>query len=255
MPAIKWFGPTNALVLSSKSGKQTFGDRIRLVDIYRGYLPLCYASQLARGTFGSGSRTGFVVNQSGVDPEGRQIGTLTIEWEAGGSGATLPLPVGNFNLEPQELYPKIERAGVFAGITFRTINICYNAVYLATNSAGTPLVADNFLTANITDATQLALATNLVAKLKRGEETFYLAGWRYTYEQFSYTEPATSRGGIIVSTPGGPLANLPSGVSWLRLADHLEPAGVAGSMYKNTLTFLGGPVFGGVGYWDSDVYV
>jgi hypothetical protein len=126
---------------------------------------------------------------------------------------------------------------------------------MATNSGGTPIVSDTFLTDNITDSTQLAMAQNLVAKWLKGEETFYLAGWRYTYEVFSYTAPTINRGGV-PGTPGGPLAShLPSGVSWLRLADDLDPSGVAGSAYKLTVTWLGGPIYGGVGYWDSDVYV
>ncbi len=259
-----WYGPTNALVLASDTGGCSATDRIRATDISYGTYAWCAFNQLARGTFGSGGRTGWVVNQSTLSRQRGGVGKLVTEWEAGGSYATNPLPVGNFSLKPQELYPKIERAGCFAGITAMTCNIVYNALYTATTASGSMLGGEASLTTNIVDGSngytagtapvQLALAQLLLAKLLRGEETFYLAGWRYTYEVYSYSSPSVSRGGV-PATPGGPLAgHLPSGVSWLRLADDLDPAGVAGSMYKLNVTFLGGPVVGGIGFWDTDVY-
>jgi hypothetical protein len=255
-----WKGNT-LLFSGAETGTLTAGDRVRFSDILYGPLALCYASQPPRGAFGSGNfngiginRTGWVVNQSVVTNLKAGIGKLSIEWEAGGAYATMALPVGDFSLTPQELYPKIERAGCFVGITFATLNVCYNCLYLATNSSGSPLVSSTFLTDKISDPTQLALAQNLVSKLLKGEETFYLAGWRYTYTYFSYTVPALSAGGII-RKPGGPLGgSLPAGVAWLRLADTMEPAGVNGSMYKITVAFIGGPTMGGVNYWDADVY-
>jgi len=250
MPVI-WKGPTNALVMQPNSPALTYGDRVKAVDVYKGPQPLCAASMIPRGTFGTGFRTGWVCTQSAVATERGGIGTLTIEWEAGGSAATQPLPAGSFSLDPQELYPKIERAGVFADLKFDTINIVYRGLY----GGQTP---NNITTASlvtlIADPEQLSLAQLLLAKLQKGEETFYLASWRYSYEVFSYLEPAINNGGEITANPGGPVANLPGGVSWLRLADKIEPAGVNGSMYKLTLNFLGGPALGGVGYWDPDIY-
>ena len=257
MALLIWKGPTNALVATPDSGGCVATDRIRATDIWMGTYAQCSANQLARGTFGSGSRTGWVVNQSTLSKQRGGIGKLVTEWEAGGAYATNPLPVGDFTLEPQELYPKIERAGLFqypTPITFATLNVCKCAIDLATNASGTPLVSGSFLTTNITDSTQLAMAQNLVAKWLRGEETFYLAGWRYSYTWYSYTAPTLSKGGVI-ATPGGPLAgNLPTGVTWLQLADTTAPAGVNGSMYKNTRSYIGGPTLGGIGYWDTDVY-
>ena len=253
-----WKGPTNALVIQPNSPSLEYGDRVRCTDIYKGPQNLCAISMLARGTYGTGFRTGWVVNKSSVQTGPGRVGTLTVEWEAGGSYANQPLPVGDYMLEPQEMYPRIERAGVFqypTPITFATLNVCRNCVDLATTSTGTPIVTATWLTDHITDATQLALAQNLVSKWIRGAETFYLTAWKYTFTYFSYTVPTLNKGGIIV-TPGGPLAgSLPSGLSWLRLADRLEPAGVNGSMNKITCSFLGGPTLGGVGYWDTDVYV
>jgi hypothetical protein len=259
-----WKGPTNGLVTASDSPMFEYGDRVRATDKYKGLQSLCALNMVPRGAFGTGFRSGWVCNQSQCTNERGGIGTLTIQWEAGGAGAIQPLPVGGFSLKPQELYPKIERAGCFAGITGTTCNIVYNALYSATTSSGSILGGEASLTTNIADgvngytsgtaATQLALAQLLLAKLLRGEETFYLAGWRYTYEQFTYTAPTINRGGQ-PGTPGGPLAAvLPAGVSWLRLADDLDPAGVNGSMFKLNVTWLGGPVVDDVGFWDSDVY-
>jgi hypothetical protein len=245
---IHWSGPTNALVVQPSSPHLTYGERVKAVDIYRGLQSLCASSMIPRGTFGTGFRAGWVCTQSEVTTERGNIGTLTIEWEAGGTGADQPLPAGGFVLEPQELYPKIERNPFFASITYQTVNICRNAIDAATAN-GTGIVSASFLANNISDPAQLALAEKLVAKWQTGEDTYYLAGWRYSFETFSYTEPALNPGGGIVSEPGGPVT-LPAGVAWLRLADHLEPAGVNGSMYKLTQHYLGGPN----GYWDSDIY-
>ena len=255
---VKWFGPTNAMVMAPNSPKLQLTDRSRETVIYVGKQSYLATQLVPRGAYGGGMYAGFVCNQCTLDTSRGDVGMLTIDWEAGGASATQPLPEGGFSLKPQELYPKIERANCFqypTPITFKTLNICHCALEMATNSGGTPIVSDTFLTDNITDSTQLAMAQNLVAKWLKGEETFYLAGWRYTYEVFSYTAPTINRGGV-PGTPGGPLAShLPSGVSWLRLADDLDPSGVAGSAYKLTVTWLGGPIYGGVGYWDSDVYV
>ncbi len=263
MPLILWRGPTNALVLQPNSPRLTYGDRVKAVDVYKGPQSLCVTSMIPRGTFGTGYRTGWVCTQSEVLTERGTIGTLTLEWEAGGYNATQPLPVGSFSMDPQELYPKVERAGVFQPLTFDTINIVYNCLYSA-NSSGNPALTPATLPNqtpfknSLTDpaqAQQLALAKKLLDKLQKGEETFYIAGWRYSYEVYSYTQPTLNNGGFVVSgTPGGPISNFPAGVSWLRLADKVDPAGVAGSMYKTTFNFIGGPILNGVGYWDPDVY-
>lgn len=257
MSLVIWKGPTNALVEVPESGQIIAGDRVRYTRIYKGLKALCISSQPARGTFGSGEMAGWVVNQSTVTNERGGIGKLSIEWEAGGAYATSPLPVGAPSLDPEELYPKIERNSYFLGssgvggapttpVSYDTLQLAYNAVYNSKQSgsanaydAGSGLAGD-----------QKKHFDKLLEKLLRGEETFYLAGWRYTYEVFSYSLPTAFRGAT-VQTPDGPLSGaLPGGVDWLRLADKLEPAGVNGSMWKLTRTWLGGPA----GHWDDDIY-
>jgi hypothetical protein len=260
MSLLIWKGPTNALVYQPNAPRLTYGDRVKSVDIYKGPQVLCAESMLARGTFGTGLRTGWVVNQSTVDTSTGTIGTLTIEWEAGGSSADQPLPIGDFSLETQELYPKIERNPFFTGICPDMVRAVYNALY-AINQSGsganaqvilsTAANSSNFSNSTINTANgQIAIAYSLLNKLSNGEESYYIASYRYSFSTYSYTEPSLSEGGII-GTPAGPISgDLPSGVQWLRLADKIEPAGVNGSMYKLTQNWLGGPN----GYWDTDLY-
>jgi hypothetical protein len=255
MSLIVWKGPTNALVYQPNSPRLVYGDRVKAVDIYKGQQSLCAESMLARGTFGTGLRAGWVVNQCTCDTSRGDIGTLTIEWEAGGSSADQPLPTGDFSLEPQEIYPKVERNQFFTGITADTVSAVYNCLYSfdrsGANSANT-IIQERVTNAQDGGASgiQTAFAFELLQKLQNGEESYYIAGYRYSFSTYSYTAPSLSPGGII-GTPAGPIAgDLPNGVQWLRLADKIEPAGVNGSMYKYTQNWIGGPS----GYWDSDLY-
>ena len=255
MSLVIWKGPTNALVYQPNAPRLVYGDRVKAVDIYKGQQSLCAESMLARGTFGTGLRAGWVVNQCTCDTSRGDVGTLTIEWEAGGSSADQPLPVGDFSLEPQEIYPKVERNPFFTGITADTVSAVYNCLYSfdrnGANSANT-IIQERVTNAQDggTPGTQTAFALELLGKLQNGEESYYIAGYRYSFSTYSYTAPSLSPGGII-GTPGGPIAgDLPGSVQWLRLADKIEPAGVNGSMYKLTQNWIGGPS----GYWDSDLY-
>jgi hypothetical protein len=253
MSLIIWRG-TTLLFAGSDTGQFVASDRIRFTDTLFGPINLCYSSMPPRGAFGTVNfngigidRSGWVCNQASVTNQRAGIGKMTIEWEAGGAYATAALPVGTFSMKPQELYPKIERNPFFSGITYQTIQQVYSALYAQTQTGGS--TAYNAIQNN-TNPTQVALGNALLNKLLNGEETYYLAGWRYTYESFSYSRPSPAIGGD-VETPGGPMNGaLPSNVSWLRLADDVDPAGVNGSMYRRSLTYLGGPS----GHWDLDIY-
>jgi hypothetical protein len=287
MSLVIWKGPTNALVLQPDSPRLVYGDRVKAIDIYKGMQSLCAASMVPRGTFGSGLRSGWVCNQCTCDTSRGDIGTLTIEWEAGGSDADQPLPTGDFTLQPQEIYPKIERNPFFgdvngqanSGILADTIRGVYNGLYkgqtlgtnasteitqavlgvtINSNGANVQVGGINFAQYPNTNAgAQIQLGQLLLDKLANGEESYYIAGYRYSFVSYSYTEPILSTGGIIANasngTPGGPIGpnGLPAGISWLRLADEVSPAGVNGSMYKLTENWIGGSR----GYWDSDLYI
>jgi hypothetical protein len=255
MSLLIWKGPTNALVETSESGTLAASDRIRWTQVFKGIYWICRVNQPARGAFGSGVTAGWVCNQSSVTMERGQIGKLTIEWEAGGAYAKATLPVGDFSMEPQELYPRIERNAFFVNLTPDNIKLACNAVYLSIQDDALGINNNSFKTKlDALTGIQLTLGEALYTKKMRGEETFYITGWRYSYEEFSYMPIIPSSGGF-TGTPGGPMSGyLPSNVVWLRLADHPQPAGVNGSMYKNTINWLGGPLNDGVGFWDPDLY-
>lgn len=133
----------------------------------------------------------------------------------------------------------------------------------------------------------LALSIELVTKLNRGEDTFYLAGWRVSWSQYCFLPPGP-RSPVVGISPGGYLEDpvyqgalpsyfwsdngTPSGnntlialanevnptiypapadgnitFSWMRQADHLTYQRV---WFKITRSWVGGPL----GTWDKDIY-
>jgi hypothetical protein len=199
---------------------------------------------LARGTFGTGSRAGWVVTSSDTTPS-KPKATLTINWEAGGAEATAPLPCDDFDLKDVELFPKVERNIFYAGITTATLALAYQAAQASTPAgradASTRLAA-------LSDP-QKTLGQNLRDKLLEGKEGFYLAGVRYEWTSYSYSLPSFDLGGYI-QAPLGPLESYFTGIDFLRLCDRLKPVGVNGSCYQIISTWLGGPA----GHWDTDLY-
>jgi hypothetical protein len=257
MSLLVWKGPTNALVLANNSPTLVYGDRVKATDIYNGPQSLCAESMLARGTYGTGSRAGWVVNQCTTETSRGTIGKLTIDWEAGGTGADQPLPTGEVSLQPQELYPKIERNAFFANsgsfLLPMDIALAYASMHASTSFArqnALDQLAGRAASGDATIAASATLGQSLAAKLQRGEETYYQAGFRYVWVYYTYTLPTINVGGI-TETPTGPVTpSYDSTINWIRLADGFEPAGVNGSMWKMTLTWLGGQD----GYWDTDLY-
>jgi uncharacterized protein (DUF2147 family) len=234
------------LTVSPNSGELELGDRTTLTDIYTGPYAHCYAAALPRGTFGTGGRSGWVCSKSNVTPDRGTKATLTIVWEAAGSNSGMSLPGSDFDLQAQELYPKIERNSFFSGIATATLALAYSAAQASTPDARSKAAG---ALAGLTDTTQRTLGQALAAKLAAGAETFYMAGLRYTWWSFSWTVPSLSLGGTI-ATPDGPLTGYFGTISFVQLADTLSPVGVNGSIFKKTKTFLGGHA----GHWDSDLY-
>lgn len=245
-------GQTGALIEQQTSEELVLADRSTLTDIYKGTVALCASSALPRGTFGTGFRLGFVCTSSKSTPLEKGIAQLVINWEAGGVNATLPLRNDEFDLQPAELYPRIERNPLFTGITTATLALAYQAVQgpnpFSRASAESSIAA-------LGDSNQVTLGQALVAKMKNGEETYYLAGQRYVWTNYSYTFPTggsslpLSLGGI-VQAPLGPLFGLFAANTSLRLADAVQSAGVNGSCYKIMRTWIIAPQ----GYWDPQLY-
>jgi hypothetical protein len=253
----RWAG-IRTLTATPESGQIVLGERSTLKDVYEGTYANCVAGLLARGTFGTGTRAGFVVTNCQVDSIKGARGKLVINWEPGGASATWPLPCADFSCETIELYPRTERHALFndhsvggssADISLQMLALVYAAIHAATREAK---LAAQQQVYNYSDTWQSDMGVVLLDKLRKGEETFYMAGMKYTWWDFSYTMPTLTLGGIIQAPagPGSIPSGLPSNLSWLRLADGLQPVGVNGSMYKHTRTFMGGPT----GHWDTDLY-
>jgi len=261
----------SALVAAPDTGDISVSDRIVLTDIYKGTYTTARANILIRGTYGSGSRLGWVVTSSRLDSERGRIGKLTINWEPGGPDADPSfLPLDDFDTQPVELYPKAERHPNFSSlptgpITPRTISLAYQYARGASDQYrsggldqinGLPTYYGGALG---TDQKDYALA--LALTLLRGEESYYLAGLKYQHVWHSFslppyttTEPAPddhlTRGGF-VQNPRGPLVGgFPPNMQWLRLADAPQCIGANGSCYKITSTWIGAPD----GHWDSIFY-
>jgi hypothetical protein len=245
MPSPIWKG-TTALLFQPDSGRLSMADRVTFTDVYKGPDSVCRAGLLRRGTYGSGERDGWVVTSSVVEPDKGTVSKLTINWEAGGpSASSIFLPLSEFDSQVVELYPKIERAGFFADITRDTLSAAYSAVLGATKAQRD--AAWSYL--NGLDDPQKTLGLKLVQKLQNGEESWYVAGMRYMFIYYSFSLPTLSLGGFIETPSIAASVGLGS-MSWLRLADFFQSAGVNGSAYRVTQTWLGGPE----GHWDTDIY-
>jgi hypothetical protein len=256
------------LVPQSAGANLQLADRILDSDVYRGPILACRYNVLRRGTFGSGFRLGWVCTSSRVEREPGGKGILTINWELGGPYANPAyLPLDDFREETVELYPKVERHSTLAGadvatrpthrIAPYTIALAYGA-HTADSQLDTNQPLDTIYgmydreddpPGDSTWAEQKAWGLKLYKWLGLGHETYYLAGIKYSWITHSFVPPEIEQGAFIESPQGGPLMG-DTTFSWLRLADVLEPAGVNGSVYKLTSTWLGGPG----GHWDPDLY-
>jgi len=241
-------------------------DRITDCDVARGPIALCRQNALLRGTFGTGSRLGWVCTNSKVTWERNGIGTLRINWEVGGPFApNYLLPLDDWREESVELYPKVERHWKMTDsedpnntISPDTVGMAYRAAHANDlQSAGSALQQLQSLADRTSDPPegstwedQWEFGTLLYHWLVKGHETYYLAGLKYCYIRHYGSFPLTSLGGFIQSPQWGPRVGDIT-MSWLRLADAVEPVGVNGSIYKITSIWLGGPG----GHWDSTLYV
>jgi len=258
--------PGQCLVKQYSGSSLKLADRIIDRDVYRGPIDLCRSNALLRGTFGSGSRLGWVVTSSEVTWEKLGIGILVNNWEVGGPFAPqYLLPLDDYREEAVELYPKVERHWKMSDeedpnntISSDTIGLAYQAVHGATTGARSGAVRELQSLADRTSdppegstwEDQWEFGTLLYHWLVKGHETYYLAGLKYCYIRHYGSFPLTSLGGFIQSPQWGPRVGDIT-MSWLRLADAVEPVGVNGSIYKITSIWLGGPG----GHWDSTLYV
>ena len=240
-------------------------DRITDVDIWRGPIALCRANTLLRGTYGSGSRLGWVCTSSEVEWEQKGIGKLKINWEVGGPFAPNHLlPLDDWREEAVELYPKVERNAqmtdpenpantISPDTIFKAYTAAHGSSLQSSAAALQQLQALYACTSDPPDGTtwedQWQFGMLLYHWLMKGHETYYLAGIKYVYIHHYFSRPITTNGGFIQTPSYGPRAG-DTTLSWLRLADATEPVGVNGSVIRVTSTWLGGAA----GHWDTTLY-
>jgi len=214
-----------------------YAEKATRTQTFKGPYALALSSALARGTVGTGTDEGWVVARCVVAKEPRNIGVLTIVWEAGGVAAGAELPPLKFSCKPHRIPRPLK----------------YNPRYAALTAAQLDAI-DKALEADSVKGNQyyqsfvgVALALELFNKRKRGQESYMLYGLEYSYTTATWTLPALTLGGFI-DTPDGPMAGaLPAGASWLRLADDFQ---FTGSYYETVRSWIGSPS----GDWDADIY-
>ena len=235
-------------------------------------------------TFGDVSRV-LSTKITPVPKTGMRGVILTITSE--GQYPLFPNPPDEFDIETVELNPALEKHPRYAILTYnqrwlvRNADVADNPEYVQQykNIISAPLPNTNFPAAPIGNTQQSASLEMLYKKFK-GEDSFYLAGYKITWSQYywypqilnpgGYIEDPVSQGGLPAyfwSTNGQtdgtnifsqttthnanmypqPTLNPPYGLSWLRQADtiHLQR-----TWWRLTRSWIGGPL----GQWDNQLY-
>ena len=257
-PTPIWKPSAPGLIEQAESGKITFAETATLTKVYKGKYADCFAGTLPRGTIGSsGITTGLIVQNCEVTPERGGAARLQIVWggfsDTGGGPGTI-VPADEFDLDPFELNPAVEKNPRFRdlypeapSLDLRKFqNKIIQATQGSTSDERDEFEADVYALMGSAEGDQ---AIMLLKMLKRGVTSFYLAGFRYSWNSYSFSMPAVTPGGFR-SAPGGPMAAAISALnlSCLREADAL--GGAANGYYKLRRNWLCGPA----GHWDSFLY-
>jgi hypothetical protein len=242
-------GTTGSLVEDPGSPRTELGERIVRTRVYRGTYTLCWSSRLYKGTAGTGDETGFVVQSCTVVRDRGDMGVMTVVWEAGASTSGVDLPPIEFSCQQQRQPRGLFRHPKYALTTDTPAGVLTKDdvvnIRLAAQGGTEGTSAENSLNA-LPNGTRKERALQLLKKVQRGQESYYITAFVYRYVQSYWTLPALTIGGFI-ETPSGPMAGLlPSG-TWLRMADGVE---FTGAHYKVTRTWEGA----GPGNWDADLY-
>jgi len=238
----------NALIELPESGGIEAAESWKLTKVYKGKLADAIAGILPKGTAGSGSLTGYIVDRSTVRPERGGLAVLTIVWTAadGGGGPGEPsLPADEFGLRPFDMGPNVEKNSAFPDITAAIYNHVKQASFLADAEAAQE--AWDLLTANAGSA-PWDQGIVLADFLRKGVTNYYRAAFEYFWVLYSWDEPTVTAGGYL-EVPGGPLAGaiFGLGLSSLRQADALD---YRGGNYILTRSWKCAPD----GHWDSVLY-
>ncbi len=234
-----------------------------------------------------------------TDPDGNQYKILSVEVQHLRGDATsvkiiteginFGLPPDEFHVDALEFNPALQKHPRYAGLNKGLVGLLTQDVTAGSTPAARalavlqiPLVYPNTTPRNFSDLN--TASWELVTKLLRGEETFYLAGYRVSWSQYYSLPQPLDPGGRIedpvdgglpvqfysdTGAPGGAnIFNLlaadrspafyGNGLSWLRQADTLD---YQRTWFRITRSWIGGPAGGtGVngfyylGQWDRDIY-
>lgn len=248
----------DTLIETPDSGLLELAERTTYTKIYEAKYSVCVASAVSKGTYGTGSLAGYRVGRCTVARTRGDMGRLTIVWDAGDGGGDsgFTLPADRYNVCPEDLSPRIERHPRYKSLGDQTVTYVEEGKYITVPVWAVIQNAASAATGNLRDAwiavlntcPDPALALNLLTKIERGNEVYYLAAIRYTWTIYCWEVPETTRGGFI-EAPAGPLAGFFSpDIDWLRLGDTLDDGD--GGIHALTRSWLGGPV----GHWDAELY-
>lgn len=230
-------GATTALTeLPGSPSIEVGGGRVTRTRSYTGLWSLCEAGIVATGSAGTGDELGFVVTRCSAQRSRGDIGTLTIVYEAGGSESGAELPPLEYTCEPHRLQRPLKYHPAYASLTADILE--------AIDRACSP---GNKSTSDYDKFKDIPLALALYQKRKRGTESYYIAGFKYSYTECSWSLPSFTLGGFL-QTPLGPLAGLlPASAGWLREADEYE---YTGAYHRIKRSWIGTPGAD----WDTDLY-
>ena len=234
-----WKGPTDQLVEANNSPTYELSERVLKTRIYHGLFSYCESllPDYSRGTIGTGSEAGYLVSRTTLAKLRGKIGQLSIQWEASSDSSGQSLPSDEVAVTPNNLNPRLETHPRFTvgGSALTAANLA---------NVETALRAQDESARATAYAALPSLGKELVDRIRRGNESYYLAALRYSWVTHSWTIPSSTRGGYVES-PGGPLSSyFVAGISWLREADDLQ---YQNGIWRRTRTWLGGPN----GYFDA----
>lgn len=222
-----WKGPTDQLVEANNSPSYQVGERIIKVRTYHGLFSHCESvlPDFSRGTAGSGDEDGYVVGAATLNKIRGGSGQLAVQWEASASTSGYVLPPDEVSVSPDNINPRLETHPRFATLDQEDLANVESALRAQDETAR----SDAYAALD-------TLGQELVDRIRRGNESYYLAALRYSWVTHSWTLPTMTRGGFVQS-PSGPLSGYFSGtLSWLRESDDLQ---LSGGIWRYTRNWLG----------------
>lgn len=217
----------------------------KLKRIYEGYYPTIVTNAL-NGLYNRGVISdGYVIDHAKVTKSRGAKGRLEIDYQSIGGY----LNPDEWNITSEDLAPRIERHPMFASLDAEDFTKVQTALD-APDRAALKAAKGDFKSTSDPD-----LANQLYEMMRKGQETYYLSAYRYSWSQYYLSGflPVPNVGGTTYIAPAGPAGfTLPYGYSWLRLADDAGQANWSplGGIEKITYNWLGAPD----GHWNPTIY-